>query len=196
MLELDVHVLTASDTPCDWQNQCLVSIRNAVKYATFPVHIHVVDAIPGNQGAARAAGYAAGTAPWKTYVDDDDIVLPDAFEILGRHLEVTDAAAVMPREYAMQNGQIITRMHRRHHLNCYRADVVQAFDFGAWKAMADLALQLSTMRDPRGVLDIDDAIYIHRLYANSGGRRLRARHPAERERIVAMFGPSEGTNNG
>lgn len=186
MIELDVHVLLSPNTKPEWQQQCLRSIGHAVQRAGFPVHVHPCPAIPGDVGAARAVGYAKGSAPWKTYVDDDDHVLPDAFEVLGQHLASTNAAAVFPREYVMQNGHMLSKINARHHLCTYRADVVAAFPLRDWPVMCDLALQLTATADPRGVLDINQTLYVHRVYANSGGRRLRLRSPAERARIVEL----------
>lgn len=183
--ELDVHVLVLPDTRQDWQSQALASVRAAAQLADYPVHVHVVPGSREHFGLARGAGYAAGSAPWKTYIDEDDIVLPDAFQVIGRHLEGPEAA-ILPREYVQQNGVILAKTMRRHHLPVYRTDAIAGFDFGAWRAMTDVAALFQVMTDPRGHKDLMDHIYIHRVYASSNGRRLRTSHAGERGRILEI----------
>lgn len=174
---LDVHILTLPDTRPEWQAEAIESTRKAAACAGFPVHVHIVPGIPGHLGRARAAGYAAGAAPWKAYVDDDDFVLPDAFQKLAPYLE-RDVAAVFPRERIEQNGRFHKHTQGRHHLWPVRADLAHAFDHEPWPSMPDEMLRRAAAADPRGVLDIDDVVYVHRVYF---GQRCRALRKANRD---------------
>ena len=175
---LDVHVLTLPDTRRDWQEQCIASVREAAGRSPVPVHVHVVPGVPGHLGAARAAGYAAGSAPWKAYADDDDYVLPDAFEALAPYL-TSDVAAVFPRERIEQNGRFHKHTQGRHHLWPVRADLAASFPHEDWPSMPDEMLRRAAAADPRGVLDVDDVVYVHRVYVEQRCRALRRENRAE-----------------
>lgn len=175
---LDVHILTLPDTRRDWQEQCIASVNLAASLAGYPVHVHVVPGIEGHLGQSRAAGYAAGTAPWKCYADDDDYVLPRAFEVLGRYLG-RDVAAIFPREHVEQNGRLHVPTVGRHHLWPVRADLAASFPHESFVTFGDVALRNAAAKDPRGVLDIDDVVYVHRVYMGQSGRAMRRAHRNE-----------------
>ena len=177
---LDVHILTLPDTRADWQQQCIASVELAASLSDVPVHVHVVPGVRGHLGRARAAGYAAGSAPWKCYADDDDYVLPEAFERLAPYLS-HDVAAVFPRERIEQNGRFHSFTHGRHHLWPVRAELALAFDHEAWPSMPDEMLRRAAAADPRGVLDVDDVVYVHRVYVE---QRCRALRRANRDEVI------------
>lgn len=175
---LDVHILTLPNTRRDWQEQCIASANQAAARASYPVHIHVVQGIPGNLGASRKKGYAAGNSPWKCYIDDDDYVLPEAFELLGPHLE-KGAAVIFPKERLLQNGRFHSVMYQGHHLWPIRSDLAASFDHEMWKAMPDEMLSRVGRDDPRGALWVDDVVYVHRIYLEQRCRQLRKDNEAE-----------------
>lgn len=181
---LDVHILTMPSTPRNWAKQCISSVEEAIA-STPGVHLHVIEGVPGHIGKGRAAGYALGTAPWKTYVDHDDYVLPHAFQKLLEYLD-KDVAAVFPREHIEQNGRLHSFTRRRHHLQTYRADLVQSFDHAAWAAVGDVIMRRLAETDSRGVIEIDEPLYVHRVYMKSGGRILRNLHNTEVEKARLM----------
>lgn len=180
---LDVHILTLPDTRRDWQRQCIQSVQAAAQRAGYPVHVHVVPGVPGHLGQARAVGYEAGSAPWKCYVDDDDYVLPEAFEVLGRHL-ASGVAAIFPREYVEQNGRRHAHTVGRHHLWPVRADLAAAFPHADYPSMPDEALRQHAAADPRGVVDLHDVLYVHRIWAGQRCRALRKRHRDEVAKVM------------
>lgn len=182
--QLDVHVLVLPDTRKAWQRACIRSVEDAVSRAAYPVHVHIVPGIPGHLGRARAAGYGVGDAPWKCYVDDDDYILPEAFEVLGQHLD-KDVAAIFPREYVEQNGRRHAYTVQRHHLWPVRTEIVQAFDHAAWPSMPDEMLRRTAASDPRGVLDLEEVLYVHRMWA---GQRCRALRKANRAEVARVMG--------
>ncbi len=183
---LDVHILTMPDTRRDWQDQCIASVELAASLADYPVHVHVMPGVPGHIGRARANGYAAGSAPWKTYVDEDDYVRPNAFKVLGAHFD-SDAVAICPRESVEQNGRLHGFTVGRHHLIAYRADFITAFPHADWVCMGDVMATVQANKAPGGVLDIEDALYVHRVYYASRARNLRRanRHEAGMVREAA-----------
>lgn len=186
MQSLDVHILTLPDTRRDWQRQCIASVELAASLSSLAVNIHVVPGVPGHLGRARAAGYAAGSAPWKCYVDDDDYVLPSAFNVLAPHL-AAEWAAIFPRELIEQNGRFHKHTQGRHHLWPVRAEIAQAFDHEAWPSMPDEMLRRAAAEDPRGVVDLPGVIYVHRVYA---AQRCRALRQANRDEVMLTTRPS------
>lgn len=178
---LDVHILISQDTRPEWVGQCLLSVHAAVEQAGYPVNVYTLPGVPGHIGRGRALGYAMGTGQWKTYVDDDDYVLPHAFKVLRPHLD-SDVAVIFPREHAEQNGKLHPFTIPCHHLITYQADVVQLVNHEDWAAMGDVMLSQLARRDPRGSLDLDDALYVNRVYHASRGRVLRRQHQHEMAR--------------
>lgn len=71
-VQVDVHVLCGPATPAQWQDAALCSARQP------GARVWPLPALPGAFGAARARGWAVGTAPWVAFVDDDDVLLPGA----------------------------------------------------------------------------------------------------------------------
>jgi glycosyltransferase involved in cell wall biosynthesis len=183
---IDVHILRSRDTKPEWYKQCLSSVREAADNAGYPVNIHEVPGVPGHIGKARARGYSKGEAKWKTFVDDDDYVLPNAFQALEPHLN-TGVAAIFPREYVEQNGKRHKAIQRRHHLQVYRADLINSFPHEDWVCLGDVVVAQLAQRDPRGFLDIDDVVYVHRIYYNSKARKLRREYTDEMHRLREMF---------
>jgi hypothetical protein len=155
--------------------QCLDSVFEARDRAGYPVTVRVVDGVPGHIGKARAAGYALGTEPYVTCVDDDDYVLPDAFAQMIDVLR-TGAAAICTPELTLQNGQ--RRPGRpRHHLIAYRRDVL--IDHAQWPCCGDVA-QLAAIA-PADVIDLRAHVYVHRIYGASKARAMRRANPIELE---------------
>lgn len=70
---IDVHVALSPEYK-DFHNECLASLEGQ------PVNIFTLPGVPYNTGAARRAGYKLGSSEWVSFVDDDDRVLPGAFE--------------------------------------------------------------------------------------------------------------------
>ena len=79
MHHIDLHVIHY-DEPQWVLDRCIASLEGQ------PVNIHIVQGVkefPPIKG--RQAGYVAGTAPYATYVDPDDEVMPGAVERLLVH---------------------------------------------------------------------------------------------------------------
>lgn len=164
---LDVHVLVMRWTPQDWVAQCLSSIVEAMRTTPFPMALHVLPGVEGHIGRARASGYACGTHPYATYVDDDDFVLPHAFAVLAPAIQ-SGARAIYGREYLLQNGAMRMRTNR-HNLQVHRRDAL--IDHAQWRGCPDIA-----QRCVPGI-DVLEPGYVHRLLPNSQGRALaRADH--------------------
>lgn len=167
MIALDVHVAILPETPCQWVDRCIKSVRIAAERASFPVHIHVVPGEPGHVGIARGRGYACGSAPFVTYVDDDDEVLPEAFAVLPLH---RNPSAVFTAELMNKNGARLA-VSRRHNLSVYRRDVLAGVDFGAWRYAIDAhCRRLAVARDD--VIDVPQAVYVWNVRMDSPARQL------------------------
>lgn len=168
---LDVHIAVSADRPEDWVTQCVASVTAAAARAGYPVHIHVIDAVPEHIGRARRNGFARGAADYVTCVDDDDYVLTDAFACLKTAL-AKRPAAVFTRELQLHGAKHVTH-NTRHHLAVYRRDVLDGFDFEVWPACPDVALRRVGQRHPDGVLDVLERVYVNRVYPTSKARVLR-----------------------
>lgn len=180
-VSVDLHILLSEDGDLDWRKQALDSIDVAVARAPFPVHVHVLPAVPGHLGQARTLGYSQGTAPYVTYADDDDYLLPEAFEVVADALSQRPLA-VFPFEHHLQNGYI-TRGLQRHHLPFYRRDML--VDQRDQYVCGDVInVQRFANAAPPSVIDVTTPVYVHRLYAHSRSRVLRRQHTEEYRRAA------------
>lgn len=182
---LDVHILISKDTRPDWVSQCLSSVREAIEKADYHIEMHVLPGVPGHIGKGRAKAYALGSGRWKTYVDDDDYVLPNAFVDLGKYLD-KDVAAIFTCEQTEQNGKIHTFVTPEHHLQVYRDDLVHGYDHHL-PSMSDVWCRELAKKDPRGFLSVDDVTYVHRVYYDSKARVMRRANPQERQALMEAF---------
>lgn len=182
---LDVHILVSNDTRRDWVAQSLASVRDAISRADYPIELHVLQGVPGHIGKGRAKGYSLGSAPWKTYVDDDDYVLPNAFVDLKKYLD-SDVAAVFTSELVEQNGKFHKHPNPEHHLQVYREDLVRGYDHHL-PSMSDVWCRELAKKDPRGFLSVEDVTYVHRVYYNSKARVLRRANPQDRQALMEAF---------
>ncbi len=78
---IDVHVVSHDGDRADWLADCLNSMRGA------PINIHMVPRVEGDIRLARLHGYTKGSAPYVSYVDPDDVVLPGCYERLLAEIE-------------------------------------------------------------------------------------------------------------
>lgn len=171
---IDCHIIIANDTPETWLAQCLDSVQGAIERAGYPVELHLVPFVPWHIGQARAAGYARGSYPYVTCVDDDDYLLPHAFEQMRESLLAGVAAACTP-EFTLQNGHLRPGAPR-HHLVAIRREWI--IDHTQWKCCGDVA-QLSAIE--ACAVDLPSAAYVHRLYGTSKARVMRRANPSELE---------------
>lgn len=114
---IDVHVLTHEGTRQDWLEQCLESLR------VEPVNTTVIDNTGLGVGAGRSRGYAIGTAPFVSYVDSDDYVLPGCFDACLVGLSTHRAVVTMERvEY--EDGRAFPFPKPGHSVAVYRREDV------------------------------------------------------------------------
>lgn len=94
-----------------------------------PVNVHVVAGIKGQLMTARMNGFAAGTAPWQTYVDPDDKIVPGIFEKIVKIIEqrkdvawVACGECVGEQAYRPRDDRPL-RVWDLHHLFTFRRDL-------------------------------------------------------------------------
>jgi hypothetical protein len=120
-----------------------------------------VPGVPGHIGLAMHAATFQGTAPYVAWVDDDDLVLPNAFSAVRAGLR-TDPAAVFARELrVMANGHVFPYAHR-HHLSVYRRDIVQSAPLAEVRSIPNLVLQ-QRAEQLGPCVDLDEWVYIRRM---------------------------------
>ena len=78
---LDLHILNhAAATRPEWWAACLASAQAAE--AAGLVTLHIMDGTSENIGANRATAFRYGSQPFVAWLDNDDILLPDALPVL------------------------------------------------------------------------------------------------------------------
>lgn len=173
---LDVHIILSSDTRADWQRQCLTSLTLAINRAGYPVMLHKIEAHEGHIGKGRAEGYARGSYPWVTCVDDDDVVFPDALANLADGFR-DGVAAISTLEVEMRNNAF--RMGgKRHHLSAFLR--TRIIDHSKWSCCGDVA-QTRAIADEEWH-DVVTPGYLWRVYEGSKARDLRLANQDELRR--------------
>lgn len=166
---LDVHVLVMEYTPGEWVEQCRASIVLAAKNAGFPVAVHFLPGIVGHLGRAREAGYARGSHPYVTHVDDDDYLTADAFAVLGENIEA-GAECITTGETALfvETGRTEPCPNAKHHLAVFRRDLLSSVPLGDFAYYPDqYALSRFTSAH------VAECVYVHRISKGSGSRKQR-----------------------
>jgi glycosyltransferase involved in cell wall biosynthesis len=75
MNDIDVHILTPNNYyRMDWYDQCISSLSN------HPINIHHLNSVDGDIRQARQHGFAAGSAPYVSFVDVDDYINEGSYE--------------------------------------------------------------------------------------------------------------------
>lgn len=74
MNDIDVHMLRSADENITWYNQCMNSLDGQ------PINIHHVNGVDGDMRRARYNGFMTGSAPYISFVDVDDYVMPEVYD--------------------------------------------------------------------------------------------------------------------
>ena len=114
-VDVDCHVLTCSHTKQEWLGRCLKSLESE------PCNVFVIRGVDGHIGQGRAFGYSQGSAPYVTFVDDDDYVIEGVIDVCLSALN--DHSAVVTKEYVeYADGSRYRMPVSNHHLVVYRRD--------------------------------------------------------------------------
>lgn len=180
---IDVHVLVMDYTPKAWVDQCFGSIMAASEHVSFPVAIHKVPGVVGDLGKARAVGYAQGTHPYVTHVDDDDYLEVGAFTCLAAAIEQGHDAITTGETLLWATGKAMHTPYTKHHLAVYRRDAIARVPYARFKYYPDQFL-LSHF-EPHHV---PECAYVHRINHDSGSRAQRRENKAESDAELRMVG--------
>lgn len=168
---IDVHLAVSPKTPIAWVNQCIDSINMAIAAAEFPVHLHIVAAVEGHVGKARAMGYACGNAPYVTHLDDDDWIEPNSFIVIGQALK-TLPDAIFPMELRHE-GNTTYLGHQRHAFVVFKRELL--IDHASRELTSD-ARQNQQLMLQADCIDIPDPLYHYRIYSSPARELRRAIH--------------------
>lgn len=169
MTHLDVHILTRPETPADWQAQCLDSVRIAARVAG-DVTVTVVPGYDGHIGRGRAEGFRAGSAPYVTYVDDDDQVAPCIFAAVHQALVEQPDAVFTAETLLHADGTTGVRVGR-HNLMVVKREHALAVPYADEPWRGD---QLLRVRVCKGyVVDIPEPLYTYRTNGRSHALRIQ-----------------------
>lgn len=78
---IDVHVAKSVGYNVSWWEECEDSLRS-----DHPITVHHLPGVPGDIRKMRLMGFECGTSEFVSFVDPDDVVLPDAFNQLATAL--------------------------------------------------------------------------------------------------------------
>lgn len=168
---LDVCITVSDSTPLGWVTQCQQSVAAAAAFATYPVNVITVPGVPGNIGMAMANGIRAGANPYVAWVDDDDWVLPNAFEVLKPYFKAKPPAICAREIHTFANGHIVP-CDMRHHLTAWRRDVL---DVAALETNPAYPLVPLLAAVENTAADVNAWVYMRRMWI-SGGAKLRSIH--------------------
>ena len=170
---LDVITIISETTPRAFVRQSLDSVRVAANLASFDVSCIRAPGVPGHIGQALREGLNRSSAPWVCFVDDDDFVLPNAFECLAGAF-ASEPAAICARELHLFANGYLTPARRRHHLTVYRADVAQRLPLQRMPNFTPFIGHAQAAA--RGlIVDVLNWVYVYRRRL-SAGLQVRAQH--------------------
>jgi hypothetical protein len=112
---IDLHILNhAAATRPDWWQACLASAQAAE--ATGLVTLHLMEGTGESIGANRAAAFRLGRHPFVAYLDNDDLLLPEALPALLQALtERPEVCGVYSDRMQIDaNGKVLFTMRRSH----------------------------------------------------------------------------------
>lgn len=103
MHDIDVHILRSSNENSHWLSECLNSLSNEL------INIHHSPSIKGDTRLARFNAYHLGGAPYVSYVDSDDMIVPGIFELCKVFLdENPGVGGVYTRSYLIDTDGGVT----------------------------------------------------------------------------------------
>ncbi len=184
-LPCDTHVLVHhSRRRAAWLEQCLASLENE------PTNILLVHDDGDNVGAARAAAHAQGNAPFLSFVDDDDWVMPGAFAACLAALHADPALVGAYTDFAdvdCESGAVLNAYTKRPwtarsqllrpfevlHVHVYRRAPAMKYlaEMARWKTLEESLLMGLLVQDGDWrKLDLDG--YRKRLHNRGAGSRV------------------------
>lgn len=171
---LDVHILTLPDRQHELA-RCLATTESSM------ANVHVLDGYAGHIGRGRVQGFSTGDAPFVTYVDDDDMLVPGTLDLLARLLEANPgvAMAYVKNTTIPANSEVYPpvtkaswRLMGRHitqcfadHMCVYRRDRMTGFlpEYARWRRGGDSRIMRRYIKQKiaadEAVLVVDDALY-------------------------------------
>jgi len=125
---IDVHILHLPNENKQWLKQCEESLVKE------PIIIHNLNGIQGNIKKSRLDGFKLGTAPYVSFIDPDDYIIPGAFEKCLSALNpnicgVCTSYKIIDTESATENIFEPRKCYEIHQLVVMnREDVLEAFE--------------------------------------------------------------------
>lgn len=141
---IDVHVLHLPGERADWRAACDASLVG------HPITVHHLDGTPRDYLGSRLRGFSVGSHPFVSFVDPDDVVLPNAFAICLANFAIHQlAVAIYTDSLRLQENEPMhsarpIRFNRPHQVVVARRKVIdevvqsgESFkdDAGFWSAV-------------------------------------------------------------
>lgn len=157
--DVDVHVLTLPDSNSVWLEQCLESLHRE------PCNVYVVEGVKGHLGLSRIKGYSLGSAPFVSFVDCDDYVLPGVIDACLETIKADlQCSAVITKEKILRDGNLLTQQSfGGHHLYLAKRSCIELLfeDFKQHQFIVD-----GFTRDKIRPKLVDFVGYVWRSHAN------------------------------
>lgn len=170
---LDAVVICSEDTPSHFVRPSIDSVEVAAARAGN-VNVVVSKGVPGHIGNARRNALDLCKSEYVCFVDDDDLVLPNAFTCLDRHYD-SAPSAIHAREIRLLHNGRLQMFNARHHLTAYRRDCLERVDFSKYAAYDKQACHNAT---DFAAVDELSWVYVWRVYLSKGAA-LRTRRIEE-----------------
>ena len=184
---IDVHVLTLPER-FGFLTECLQSLEDQ------SINIHVVGGIKGHIGKGRVLGYSKGESEWVSFVDDDDLAEPQAYQkILNAMSKFPSADAILTHESRIdESGHQISRKYKRpnmsepylfngdiarsNHIMVFRRNLIEQFFpvFLNTPSGGDFLVRSLYCKDKASVM-IPENLYRWRFTKNDKNREWRIR---------------------
>ena len=130
---VDVHILHLPGENEHWWELCKESLKG------HPINIHNLDGVVNNMWEGRCRGYRLGTAPYVSFVDPDDIVMPGAFqacldalesepEVGGAHTNsaiIDEEGNITRKRMIREDYRMTIARHRVHQIAVMRRPVLE-----------------------------------------------------------------------
>ena len=158
---IDVITIISEETPKHWVGESIRSVKVAADFADGVNIIHS-DGVKNHIGKAVSNSLKKSTAEYICFVDDDDMVLPNAFRVMEKHIP-NQPSTVFAREFHLLSNGRIRIPNRRHHLAMYHRDILSSISFEE-HAVNIPVLMIEAAEKEEDVYDEMSWVYIYRIY--------------------------------
>lgn len=171
-MNLDVHILYTknSDKDDNWFNQCYESVKHSLSLTSLNYNIFVILGKVGYMSDSREFGFSFGSAEYVTYVDDDDYVNSNHFQLIEKSMH-SGYDVIYFGQNVVQNNYV--QPSDIHIAAVYKRSIIEKINFQKNLMHDDLIMQEHVRSNKYDVKYITEFTYNYRVYKNSTSRKIR-----------------------